>query len=165
MAEKAARKAPSGQAGPRKGSSVVEEVRQLVQLMVDHELSEVDITDGARKILLKRRAAVPPAPVAAPAAPAPAAPSPPAAPEPAPEELIEIKSPMVGTFYAAPSPDSDPYVAVGYEVDEDTVVCIVEAMKVMNEVRAECSWTIAEICIKNAQQVEYGQVLFRVRPR
>ncbi len=71
---------------------------------------------------------------------------------------------MVGTFYAAPSPDSEPYVAVGAAVGDDTVVCIIEAMKVMNEIKAECAGTIVEICVKNAQPVEYGQVLFRVRP-
>ncbi len=71
---------------------------------------------------------------------------------------------MVGTFYAAPSPDSDPYVATGTKVGQETVVCIVEAMKVMNEIKAECSGTIAEICVKNAEPVEFGQVLFRVRP-
>ena len=71
---------------------------------------------------------------------------------------------MVGTLYLAPSPDSDPYTSVGSYVDENTVVCIVEAMKVMNEVRAEVSGVITETCLKNAQPVEYGQVLFRVRP-
>ena len=71
---------------------------------------------------------------------------------------------MVGTFYASQSPDSDAYVSVGSPVDEDAVVCIIEAMKVMNEVKAECSGVVAEICVKSAQPVEYGQVLFRVRP-
>ena len=80
------------------------------------------------------------------------------------QELVEISSPMVGTFFAAPSPDSDPYVTVGAGVSEDTVVCIIEAMKVMNEIKAEYTGTIAEICIKNAQPVEFGQVLFKVNP-
>jgi len=79
--------------------------------------------------------------------------------------LIEVKSPMVGTFYATPSPDSDPYVHVGAAVADDTIVCIVEAMKVMNEIKAECAGTIAEVCVKNAQPVEFGQVLFRVKPQ
>jgi acetyl-CoA carboxylase biotin carboxyl carrier protein len=95
-----------------------------------------------------------------------AAPAAAAAPaeKPAAAHLIEIKSPMVGTFYAASSPDSDPYASVGAAVTEDSVVCIVEAMKVMNEVKAECSGTVVEVCVKNAQPVEYGQVLFRVEP-
>jgi len=80
------------------------------------------------------------------------------------EGLVEIKSPLIGTFYATPSPDSDPYVEVGSKVDEQTVVCIVEAMKVMNEIKAEISGTIAEILVTSGQAVEYGQVLFRVKP-
>ena len=82
-----------------------------------------------------------------------------------PEEgLVEIKSPLVGTFYATPSPDSDPYVELGSHVDAQAVVCIVEAMKVMNEIKTETSGTIVEILVTNGQAVEYGQVLFRVKP-
>ncbi|HUS90192.1 MAG TPA: acetyl-CoA carboxylase biotin carboxyl carrier protein [Phycisphaerae bacterium] len=174
MARKAARQGTpprtraDGEAWP-----VIEEVRQLVELMVENDLGEVDITDGDRKIHLKRGSAValsalsaaPPfaaAPYAPPAAVPPVAPAPEAAPKP--EELIEIKSPMVGTFYSSASPDSEAYISVGAAVEDDSVVCIVEAMKVMNEVRAECSGTIVEVCVRNAQPVEYGQVLFRVRP-
>ncbi|MFA5239125.1 MAG: acetyl-CoA carboxylase biotin carboxyl carrier protein [Phycisphaerae bacterium] len=80
------------------------------------------------------------------------------------EGLVEIKSPLIGTFYATPSPDSDPYVEVGSHVDEQTVVCIIEAMKVMNEIKAEISGTITEIVVTSGQAVEYGQVLFRVKP-
>ncbi|MCX7713741.1 MAG: acetyl-CoA carboxylase biotin carboxyl carrier protein [Chthoniobacterales bacterium] len=75
----------------------------------------------------------------------------------------EIKSPMVGTFYAAPSPEAPPYVTVGSSVNPDTVVCIIEAMKVMNEVKADVSGTIAEICVQNGSPVQFGQVLFRVK--
>lgn len=77
--------------------------------------------------------------------------------------LREITSPMVGTFYSASSPDSPPFVAVGQEVTEDTVVCIMEAMKVMNEVKAECRGVIAEVVAENGKPVQYGQVLFKVR--
>ncbi len=77
---------------------------------------------------------------------------------------IKIKSPIVGTFYQAPAPDAPAYVKVGDRVTPDTVVCIVEAMKVMNELKAECSGTIAKISAENAQTVEYGQVLFLVKP-
>ena len=76
----------------------------------------------------------------------------------------EIKSPMIGTFYRAPSPESDDYVQVGDHVNADSVVCIVEAMKVMNEIKAEISGVITEIVAENASAVEYGQALFRVRP-
>lgn len=71
---------------------------------------------------------------------------------------------MIGTYYAKPSPDSEPYVEVGSNVDPQTVVCVIEAMKVMNEIKAETSGTIAEICVTNGQAVEYGQVLFKVKP-
>lgn len=80
------------------------------------------------------------------------------------EGLVEIKSPLVGTFYARPSPDSEPYVEVGSQVNPQTVVCIVEAMKVMNEIKAEISGTIVKIMVTSGQAVEYGQVLFKVKP-
>ncbi len=139
------------------------EIRQLVKLMIDSELSELDMADGDKRIHLKRggEAPVVAAPQAAPAA-QPAAPE--TADGAAPPDLIEIRSPMVGTFYTAASPDSDPYVHVGDTIAEDAVVCIVEAMKVMNEIKADCSGVVAEICVQNAQPVEYGQVLLRVRP-
>ncbi len=77
--------------------------------------------------------------------------------------MVAIKSPMVGTFYAAPNPDSDAYVAVGTVVGDDTVVCIIEAMKVFNEIRAETAGTIARILVTNGQVVEFGQALFMVK--
>jgi len=141
----------------------IEDIKQLVELMVANDLSELNVTDGDTKISLKRGAGEAPGittvslPVGAPAEAPPQA-------EPA-EELIEIRSPMVGTFYPAPSPDSEPFVACGDSVDTEAVVCIIEAMKVMNEIKADCDGTIVEICVKNIQPVEFGQVLFRVRPR
>ena len=80
-----------------------------------------------------------------------------------PSTLREITSPMVGTFYFAASPESPPYVSIGQEVSEDTVVCIIEAMKVMNEIKAECRGVIAEIVAENGKPVQFGQTLFRVR--
>jgi acetyl-CoA carboxylase biotin carboxyl carrier protein len=146
----------------------IKDIRQLVRLMVESDLSELDIAEGETKIHLKRGAGgvfIPAAPMA-PATIAPAAQgSAAAAPAPVPaSNLVEVKSPMVGTFYAAPSPDSQPYVSSGTVINDDSVVCIIEAMKVMNEIKSECSGTVVEICVKNAQPVEYGQVLFRVRP-
>ncbi len=99
-----------------------------------------------------------PPPVAAVPAPVPAA-----APAPVSNEL-EIKSPMIGTFYRAPSPESAPYVEVGTEVNTDTVVCIIEAMKVMNEIKAEVKGVITQVLVENAKPVEFGQALFKVRP-
>lgn len=107
------------------------------------------------------------APAVATAAPAPTAftPTPAASPAPVPTAPAggkEITSPMVGTFYAAPSPDAPPFVSVGQSVTPDTVVCIVEAMKVMNEIKAEVSGVITEVCAENGKPVQFGQVLFRV---
>jgi acetyl-CoA carboxylase biotin carboxyl carrier protein len=93
----------------------------------------------------------------------PAALSQPSTPQQA-EDLVEIKSPIVGTFYVAPSPDSEPCVEVGSVVRPQTVICIIEAMKVMNEIKAETGGTIVEMLVTNGQAVEYGQVLFKVKP-
>ena len=148
----------------------IEEIRELIQLMVENDLSELDVSDGENKIKLRRGpsgevAMVTPAgPVAAPAAAQAAqAPAAEAVSAEAVENIVDIKSPMVGTFYVASSPDMDAFVAVGSTVNDETVVCIVEAMKVMNEIKAECSGQIVEICVNNVQPVEYGQVLFRVK--
>jgi len=177
-AKKSASRAASGSvikppAMPKaKASAVVGDVEHLMEMMVAHDVTEIDIEDGPRKIVLKRGsfAAAMATPTAmAPtmiAAPAPALATAPAE-APAAEEksdLIEITSPMVGTFYASSSPDSDPFASAGANVTDNTVVCIVEAMKVMNEIKAECSGTVAEVCVKNAEPVEFGQVLFKVKP-
>ncbi len=88
-----------------------------------------------------------------------------AAPAPTPpSNELEIKSPMIGTFYRAPSPESAPYVEVGTEVNPDTVVCIIEAMKVMNEIKAEAKGVITQVIVENAKPVEFGQPLFKLRP-
>ena len=103
---------------------------------------------------------------AAPPAAAPVAPVSAPPPAPAPKEtsnFIEITSPMVGTFYSAASPDSPPYATVGQEVTEDSVVCIIEAMKVMNEIKAETRGTIVEIVAENGKPVQFGQVLYRLK--
>jgi acetyl-CoA carboxylase biotin carboxyl carrier protein len=157
----------------------IKEIKRLVKLMIDNDLTEMNIVDGDQKVSLKKgpgdqgpgRVIV--NPVGLPAVgPVPAGLPPlsangdeplPVADEPT-SDLIEITSPMVGTFYSSSSPDTDAYVSVGDPVGNDTVVCIVEAMKVMNEIKAECSGRIAEICVRNAQPVEFGQVLFRLMP-
>jgi acetyl-CoA carboxylase biotin carboxyl carrier protein len=158
---------------PKAPTALAVEVEYLMAMMVANDVTEVDVADGKRHIALKRGTYTPYTALAAPVAtPAPAmgalAQMPPAIPAEAPaepkEKLLEIKSPMVGTFYAAASPDSAAYVTVGDNIGDETVVCIVEAMKVMNEIKAECSGKIAEICVKNAEPVEFGQVLFRVKP-
>jgi acetyl-CoA carboxylase biotin carboxyl carrier protein len=147
------------------GKIDVEAIRQLLALMGEHDLAELEIEQEDMVVRLRKTSAAPAAaaaPVAAPAA-APAAPAAPAA-EAKKEDLPAIKSPMVGTFYATSSPDTAPYVKVGDHVSEDTVVCIIEAMKVFNEIQAEMSGTVERILVQNAQAVEFGQPMFIVRP-
>jgi acetyl-CoA carboxylase biotin carboxyl carrier protein len=152
----------------------VRTVRALVALMGQHDLNEIDLQDGEQRIRLRRGVAVltGPAPISAPtavaagAAPPPAArpaTDSPAAPVPA-KKLVDIKSPTPGTFYAAPSPDAPPYVKAGSKVTPTTVVCQIEAMKLFNEIAAECAGAVVEVLAENQQAVEYGQVLFRVDP-
>jgi acetyl-CoA carboxylase biotin carboxyl carrier protein len=100
---------------------------------------------------------------AQPASAIPAAAAPVAA-QPETSNDSEIKSPMIGTFYRSPSPESAPYVEVGTEVNPDTVVCIIEAMKVMNEIKAEVKGVVTQVLVENAKPVEFGQPLFKVRP-
>ena len=141
----------------------IEEIKQLVQLMVDNDLSELSMTDGERRISLKRGPSGLPMVVGG-AVPGIAAPAPgPAAASQVPAEtLLEIKSPMVGTFYAAPSPDSDAYVSVGSAVSDDTVVCVVEAMKVMNEITSAYRGVVTEILVANGESVQYEQRLMLI---
>lgn len=142
-------------------------LEQICKLMQANDLNTVDVRDGERRIILKRGApeyvAMAAAPVAGPAA-APPAPTAPAVPVDEDAGLIAIKSPMVGTFYAAPAPDAKPFVGVGTTVDDDTDVCVIEAMKVFNNIKAETKGTIAKILVNNGQPVEFGQTLFLVKP-
>lgn len=140
----------------------IDQIKQVAELMKNYDLTEIDMESEDLKLTL-RRGSVAAAPMqAAPAAPAPATPA--VAPEAAAAETsaITVDSPIVGTFYASPSPDAEPYVKVGDTVTEDTVVCIVEAMKVMNEIKAEKAGTIKKILVENATPVEYGQPLFEL---
>lgn len=156
----------------------LKDIKKVVQMMKENDLTEFLLEDDACTLQLKRGggeiqqvvAAAPQAvaalaPAAAPVA-APAAASP-AAAETAPvadDGLVAITSPMVGTFYSAPSPDADAFVAVGVSVNKDSVVCIVEAMKVMNEITADVKGTIKKILVDNATPVQFGQPLFLVEP-
>ncbi len=145
----------------------LKKVKDVIDLMKEHDLVEIELVDGDSKIHLKRPGAQGAMVQASPVPqPTPVLSGPPAeAPASASQAgLMEIKSPIVGTFYQAPSPDAEPYVTIGSRVESDTVVCIIEAMKVMNEIKAETGGTIVEVCCKDGQAVEYGQVLFRVRP-
>jgi len=156
--------------------SDIQRIKELIEIMKANDLVEVEIKHGDDKIFLKRsgeQAIGTRVPITGPSilgasamhSPAQTSAAEAVAAQPQPEEnLFEIKSPIVGTFYATPRPDSDAYVEVGSPVEPQTVVCIVEAMKVMNEIKAETRGTIAEIVVENGQAVEYGQVLFKVKP-
>jgi acetyl-CoA carboxylase biotin carboxyl carrier protein len=156
---------------------VVERVRQLIEIMADNGLVELEVEEPELRIRLTKEhphpaAAVPFgfnfAQLQAPPGQLPPAAQPQAAepetPPAAQQHLAEITSPMVGTFYRTPSPGAEAYVSVGSEVDADTVVCIIEAMKVMNEIKAEVTGRIVEILVEDVEPVEYGQVLFLVEP-
>jgi acetyl-CoA carboxylase biotin carboxyl carrier protein len=139
-------------------------LERIVKLMQANDLNTVELRDGGRRVVLKRGPAGVVVPIAAPTAagavPAPVS----SAPAEESAKMLEIKSPMVGTFYSAPSPDAKPFVNVGSSVSEETDVCVIEAMKVFNNVKAECRGTIAKILVNNGQAVEFGQVLFLVKP-
>jgi acetyl-CoA carboxylase biotin carboxyl carrier protein len=145
-------------------------IRQLVALMNEHELGEIDLRQGELRIRLRKHAeppatAVEARPVGAAAAQSTARPaSPPEAPR-SDEHLVVLKSPMVGTFYGSPSPDAAAFVKVGDHVGPETTVCIIEAMKVFNEIPAETKGQIVAVLVESGAPVEYGQPLFKVDPR
>ena len=164
----------------------IRKLKELIRLMVENELTEIDLKDEKETVSLRREGSqapvvqVSPSPAAPPAAPAPAAPAAPAAPvpaapapaaapaaEPSPADtsnLEQITSPMVGTFYSAAKPESPAFANVGDTVTADTTVCIVEAMKIFNEIKAEQSGVIEKVLVSNGDSVEFGQALFLVRP-
>ena len=142
----------------------LKEIRTLIDLMKKNGLSVFKMEREGFKITLKTggfEPAMRPAP--APAQPAAERPSSPQAPASPPSGTHEIKSPMVGTFYMAPSPEAPAFVTVGQEITPETVVCIIEAMKVMNEIKAEVSGVVAEICAENGKPVQFGQTLLRLK--
>ncbi len=155
----------------------IRKLKELVRLMVANDLTELDLRDSEEQVTLRRDGLnqVPQVVGAAGALPASAAtagpgtPATASAPRAAPEAagkqgLATIESPMVGTFYAASNPDSSPFVAVGSSVDPDTVVCMIEAMKIFNEIKAECSGTIEKVLVNDGESIEFGQPIFIVRP-
>ena len=147
-------------------------LKKLIDLVEESGIAEIEVTEGEEKVRITRSVAAPavqtvyaaaPAPVAAPAAAAPtaSAPAAPAAPAATPANHANAqKSPMVGTFYRAASPTSDPFVEVGQTVKEGQTLCIIEAMKLMNEIEAEKSGVIKAILVENGTPVEYGEPLF-----
>lgn len=149
------------------------DIKKIVELMDQHGLSQFKLEQDETKLELKKGGDVDisavqqllasaPAHQAAPAAAAPAA-APAADPGGLPAGVEEITSPMVGTFYTSPSPDSDTFVKVGDKVSADSTVCIIEAMKVMNEIKAEIDGEIVEVLVENGNAVQFGEPLFHVR--
>jgi len=147
----------------------VRKIRRLIELMKEHDLSEIDLRQGETRIQLRRegQSVVPAAVGFAPAAVPPVAQAPPKKEEPAAEEehFAIIRSPMVGTFFASADPESPPYVKEGDRVGPETTVCIVEAMKVFNQIPAEVSGKIVAVLVENGEPVEFGQPVFKVDTR
>ena len=153
------------------------ELRELIALMLDNGLAELELERAEFRVRLRRDSlpsgaaqyvqvpAPAPAPVPAPApAPAPTHPGAPATTSPD-QDLHIIPSPIVGTFYRSPSPNADPFVKIGSNVEAESVVCIIEAMKLMNEIQAETTGEVVKIYVENGQPVEYGQPLFGIKPQ
>ena len=141
----------------------IEYVEKLAKVLADNSLTEISLEDGEQAITLRKEVmGVEASPVAVAQQPVSA----PAQTQSAPAAEVKkgkpLTSPMVGTFYSAPSPDAEPFVKVGQTVKEGDVVCIVEAMKLMNEIEAEFSGKIVEICVSDGQPVEFGQVLMYI---
>jgi acetyl-CoA carboxylase biotin carboxyl carrier protein len=155
----------------------LKQIKQVIELMKRSELTEFAVEEEGFKLRIRREphglpivtASHPqplPAPLPQQAPPSPSAtPAPIAAPAPAVEEVgvTYVKSPMVGTFYRSPSPDSKPFTELDSKVSESTVVCIIEAMKIMNEIQAEVAGTVVEVLVESGQPVEYGQRLFKIK--
>jgi acetyl-CoA carboxylase biotin carboxyl carrier protein len=141
----------------------VERIRQIIKLMEQHDLSEVDLQQGEEKIKLNR-GAVAPVRTAVAAIPAPVSNEPPATDSAATAGTVTINAPMVGTFYSRANPESEPFVKVGDSINNDSIVCIVEAMKVFSEIPAECSGKIVEILVSDQEPVDFGKPMFRVQP-
>ncbi len=158
----------------------MEELRELIALVRDNELAELELENEGFRVRLRRESALADSSPAAVSTPAPAPAPPPPAPAPAAsgpahpgtqattaaaqdQDLHIITSPIVGTFYRSPSPTADAFVKIGSNVENDTVVCIIEAMKLMNEIQAETSGEVVKIYVENGQPVEYGQPLFGIQ--
>ena len=154
----------------------IRKLKELVKLMVANDLAEMDLRDTDEQVTIRRHGEtfvtttpsaqiITPAPVTNGAAVPVASASTQEVPLTVVEQGEEITSPMVGTFYASSDPDSPPFVSVGDEVNADTTVCIMEAMKIFNEIKAQCSGTITKILVSSGDPVEFGQPLFLVKPK
>ena len=154
-------------AGVRPAGFELSELKQLIRLVQRTGIGELEVSSGGRSVRISAQASGQAAAVVSQAAPAPLPERAPAVATPEAERdenLLEVTSPMVGTFYRAPAPDADPYVEVGTIVEVGQTVCIIEAMKLMNEIESEVKGRIVRILVENAQPVEFGQKLFLLSP-
>ena len=156
----------------------IRKLKELVKLMVGNDLTELDLRDSEEQVTLRRHGVnQPPQVIVGPGARAAQAESGSVQPTALPtaaagaelaavtdENLLKIESPMVGTFYTAANPEAPPFVRVGAQVEPDTVVCLIEAMEIFNEIKAECTGTIEKVLVESAESVEFGQAMFLVRP-
>jgi acetyl-CoA carboxylase biotin carboxyl carrier protein len=150
----------------------IRKIRRLIDMLEGSDISEIEVSEGEETVKIRRGSMEPvvqqvqAAPQAAPAPQAPAAPAQaqPAAAEPEPETGLTVEAPMVGTFYRAPTPEAEPYVREGDRVNVGDTLCIIEAMKLFNEIESEHAGTVKKIMAENAQPVEYGEPLFIIEP-
>lgn len=140
----------------------IDEIRELILLLDQTGISDLELQKDDFRLVLRKMKNAEKIPAAAPTADIVAG-GPQSVEEPQYEDVIEVLAPMVGTFYAAPSPDSDPYVKVGDRVDTGQTLCILEAMKLMNEIKSDFAGTVVAVMVENAEAVEYGQVLFMIK--
>jgi len=160
---------------PEQGSADVfeiERIRQIIELMKEHDLNEVDLRQDEQRIRLRRGDEGPATVISAAPQPAPSAAPAPATPAPAPaaeatsaeegDHFVFIRSPMVGTFYNKPNPNAEPYVKVGDHVSPESTVCIVEAMKMFNEIQADVSGKVVAVLAENEEPVDVNKPLFKV---
>lgn len=139
----------------------IKEIKEVIQLMNENGLSEIELEKEGLKIRLKKGSsgAIEPMIVQEPRPSQPSAPEAPVKPAPSADRKA-VRSPMVGTFYASPAPDAPPYAQIGTSIDAGQVICIIEAMKLMNEIKSEVRGKVVEIAVNNGDPVEFGQVLF-----
>jgi len=135
-------------------------LKEFIKFMEDNNLNELEIEEDGKRIRLKKNSSDQPVVISQTPSQTPAAPE----NKPSESNTLEIKSPMVGTFYAAPSPGAKPYVEIGTAVKPGDIVCIVEAMKLMNEIKAEVGGKVVQILVENGDPIEFGQILFAIEP-
>ena len=146
-----------------------QEIKELLKVFKESDVAEMEVQRGDNRLRLRRAETAKEVVVAAPvpaavAAPAPVAPAPPAAPDVSSKDVL-VKSPIVGTFYESSSPGTAPFVKVGDRVEPGQILCIIESMKLMNEIEAEVGGTVVARLTENGRPVEYGEALFSIRPR